>query len=518
MTTRTRTNAIGGALRGFLRREDGAAAVYVSIMIALLVGFVGLAVDFGRFYTTNSEAQNAADAAALAAATQLDGESDSIARAILAAQTSPLVANDQTFAEGDATIQIADIRFLHSLPPSDSDPITDAYVTTVSEEAAYVEVWTEQLLQKNVFLSAVGAGSGTTRATAVAGYNNVLCQIPPLMMCNPYEDPGGGGSFPAALLKGKTILAKTKEGGIDSWAPGDMGLLDPPQYDWDTKSNTGAKQVAEEIAKSAPPQCFGSPVTIRPGQVDAMRNAVNVRFDIYQNPFFGSGKARKNSEFRPARNVTKGMISEWVTTVDPVTGATTSSCEQTESPTTMALPPDNCFGPDFSNPSSCEGLSGVPAGFGDRIGNGVWNLETYWSINHPDWVTANGKAIPDELVGAGRYDVYRYEIKYDMIPGAGQGGPENGVPVCYGGSTAPNDYPDRRIIPVGVINCIEENLLGGSNEDVDVLDYYDMFIIRPIRGGSDTSVWLELRGKTGDCDDPDLPCPEIEHDMVQLYR
>lgn len=500
--------AINGHARWFLRREDGAAAVYVSIIIAVLVAFVGLAIDFGRFYTTNSEAQNAADAAALAAATQLDGEADSISRAILAAQTAPLVSNTQTFAEGDATIEITMIRFLHSLPPSDTDPITDAYVTTVPEEAAYVEVWTEQLLQRNIFLSAVGANSGMTRASAVAGYNNVLCQIPPLMMCNPYEDPAGGGIFPAALLRGKTILSKTKEGGIDAWRPGDMGLLDPPQYDWDINSSSGAKAVAEEIAKSLPPQCFGSPVTIRPGQVDAMRNAVNVRFDIYENPFFGSGAAQNNSAFRPARNVTKGMISV----------ATASGCEQTESSSTMALPPDDCFGPDFSNPANCEGLAGVPAGFGDRIGNGVWDITTYWSVNHPIWVADNGKPYPDDLIGASRYDVYRYEIKNDMIPGAGEGGPENGVPVCYGGSTAPNDFPDRRILPVGVINCIEENLLGGSNDDVDVLDYYDMFIIRPIEGGSDTNIWLELRGKTGDCEDPDIPCPEIEHDIVQLYR
>jgi len=503
---------IAGTRRGtvaFLRDSEGAVAVYVALVIAILIGFVGLAVDFGRFYTTNSQAQAAADAAAISAASQLDGKLDSIIRATLAAQGAPLGNNDQNFAEGDATVQIVLLRFLHSLPSSDLDPITEAYVTTTPGSARFVEVTTETLTQNNIFLPAVGAASGTTAAVAVAGYKSMVCRYPPLMMCNPYET-SSDKSFPIDLLRGKTLLAKTKEGGTEAWAPGDMGLLDPPTYDWDTGSNTGAKKVAEEIAKTTPDQCFDSPVEIRPGQVDAMRNAVNVRFDIWQNPFFGGGAARKNDQYRPALNVTKGMIVEKVTTTDPDTGTSSTVCTQEyppapapgTDPLAMALPPDGCFGTggDFTNPVDCAG-SVRP----DRIGDGNWDRETYWRVNH-------GESLPGSMASVSRYTTYREEIDSNIIPN--ETGGENGAPMCFEGTYPIPADPDRRILYMAVINCIEEGpLTGSSNTDVGVKSFAKMFLIRPIKGGSDTSIWLEFVDEVKPGNDDG-----VLHDLVQLYR
>jgi Flp pilus assembly protein TadG len=505
-------NIIFGTRRGavaFLRDSEGAVAFYVALIIVLLVAFVGIAVDFSRFYTTNSQAQAAADAAAIAAAYQLDGSSDAITRATLAAQGTPLVNNDQNFAEGDEIVQIAQLRFLHSLPPSDTDPITDVFVTTTPESARFVEVTTETLTQNNIFLTAVGANSGTTLAVAVAGYKSMVCRYPPLMMCNPYETASEKG-FPIDLLVGKTLLAKTKEGGTEAWAPGDMGLLDPPTYDWDTGSNTGAKRVAEELAKTTPDQCFDSPVEIRPGQVDAMRNAINVRFDIWQNPFFGGGNSRKNNQFRPARNVTKGMIVNKVTTVDPTTGATSTVCTQEyppvpapgADPLAMALQPDDCFAPDgdFSNPVPCTG-SIRP----DRIGDGNWNRETYWKVNH-------GVALPATMGGKSRYETYLEELNSGVPNNAPTG--EDGSPMCFEGTYPIPGNPDRRILYMAVINCIEEGpLTGSSNPNVGVKSFAKMFIIQPIKGGADKNIWLELidEVKQGNQDG-------VLHDLVQLYR
>lgn len=505
-------NIFVGTRRGavaFARDGEGATAVYVALVIAVLIGFVGLAVDFGRFYTTNSQAQAAADAAAISAASQLDGKSDAIVRATLAAQGTPLVNNSQNFAEGDATVQIALLRFLHSLPASDLDPITDEYIAPTAESARFVEVTTETLSQNNIFLPAVGAASGSTAAVAVAGFKTMVCRYPPLMMCNPYETEIDK-SFPIDELRGKTLLAKTKEGGTEAWAPGDMGLLDPPTYDWDTGSNTGAKTVAEEIAKTTPDQCFDSPVEIRPGQVDAMRNAVNVRFDMWENPFFGGGKARKDDQFRPALNVTKGMVVEKVTTTDPDTGISTTVCTQEyppapppgEDPLAMGLPPDDCFGTagDFTNPVNCAG-SIRP----DRIGDGAWDRETYWRVNH-------GETLPASMASASRYSTYLDEISNNIIPNMTGG--ENGNPMCFEGTYPIPADPDRRVLYMAVINCIDEGpLTGSSNTDVGVKSFAKMFIIRPIKGGSDTNIWLEFidEVKPGNQDG-------VLHDIIQLYR
>lgn len=54
-------------------RQDGAVAVMVGISIVLLVGFLALVIDLARVYLARTGLQNAADAAALSGAKQLDG-------------------------------------------------------------------------------------------------------------------------------------------------------------------------------------------------------------------------------------------------------------------------------------------------------------------------------------------------------------------------------------------------------------------------------------------------------------
>ncbi|MGH8808256.1 MAG: pilus assembly protein TadG-related protein, partial [Noviherbaspirillum sp.] len=57
------------------RNQNGAVAVVVALSIAMLVGFVGLALDLGKLFVVKSELQASADACALAAARELTGAS-----------------------------------------------------------------------------------------------------------------------------------------------------------------------------------------------------------------------------------------------------------------------------------------------------------------------------------------------------------------------------------------------------------------------------------------------------------
>jgi hypothetical protein len=57
----------------FKSRQQGAVVIIVAICIVVLVGMLGLVLDLGRLYVTKSDLQNAADAAALSGAKQLDG-------------------------------------------------------------------------------------------------------------------------------------------------------------------------------------------------------------------------------------------------------------------------------------------------------------------------------------------------------------------------------------------------------------------------------------------------------------
>lgn len=534
----------------FAADQSGAVAAYVVILLAVFVGFVGLAVDVGRLYTTHSQAQFAADAAAMAAATQLDGKDGAIQRATIAAQTTPLVNNDQDFAQGDATVQIVQLRFLHSLPPHDDMPITNKYVTNKDSEAAYVEATTETLSQINLFLAAVGVPTNDATAVAVAGNTTMTCKVPPLMICNPWESSNDTRTVDELNddLRGVTLLAKTVEGSVDSWAPGAMALLDPPPtwdpdtQTWDTSTNNGTKKVAEALARVPLDFCYPEmPLSVRTGQANAMRSAVNIWFDIYENPFFGAAKYRRDADFRPAQNVTKGWITQWVEEdvldADGNVIGTDTFCESTPADdpnVAFGLPPDDCFAPsddplNWFNPVPCDSSVG-PMGSESRIGDGNWNIQHYWQINHPDLgalpsgstetaancETENGeKYCVNE--NSTRYSVYMWEILSGNIPNRDVDGTpavegENGNPICYEGDPSTlSNQPDRRKLSVAVINCQELGITGNSVPNMEAEFFADMFVLRPIRGQSDYNIWLEFIefSESGD---------EAVHDLIQLYR
>lgn len=54
-----------------LHRQRGAVVILLGAMLVVLIGFIGLAIDLGRFFVIKSELQNAMDACALSAASQL---------------------------------------------------------------------------------------------------------------------------------------------------------------------------------------------------------------------------------------------------------------------------------------------------------------------------------------------------------------------------------------------------------------------------------------------------------------
>lgn len=483
-----------------IRRDDrGSVIIYVSLIIAVLIGLVGLAIDFSRFYNSHSEAQSAADAAALAAASQLDGSPTAITRATNAAMTTPLISNSQTFATGaDAggTVAIASIRFLTDLPANDADPITGGFVTVDPLAARFVEVTTEALTHNNLFAMAVGiAGSDTLSASAVAGMTSVICDITPLMICNPAEaDPpdglGIGAGFDPAAWKGRQIVAK-QTGPASTWGPGIFGLLDVPE------AGLGAKAIAEMLASLEPPsQCYTTKVDIHPGSVASVRTSFNTRFDIYENPYFG-GASSSNPLYRPAPNVTKGRV---------MTGPVGNVCSSSDEP---GPPVASALGRDTN-------ITGSPD---PRFGNGQWDCAAYWAINHPAAVAPVGCDTP-LLNTMSRFDVYTYENANILIPDNSLESPprEMGHPQCYGGDyTQISDTPHRRILYLAVINCREQGI-NGNEDNVPTVAFMKTFLTEPVGsesspGATDSDVYMEV---------VDVVRPGADngvlHDLVQLYR
>src|SRR5512139_2775814 len=65
-----------------LHRQSGAVAIMTAFALVLLIAMIGLVVDLGYLYTRKTELQNAADAAALAGARELNGTAAGVTAAV----------------------------------------------------------------------------------------------------------------------------------------------------------------------------------------------------------------------------------------------------------------------------------------------------------------------------------------------------------------------------------------------------------------------------------------------------
>src|SRR5436190_23281956 len=93
---------------GIWKRDDGSVAPIIAISLVALIAASGLAFDYSRMASLDTELQDGADQAALAAASQLDQTNGSMQRATAAAQSMlvnlTIMANDSNADAGAVTI------------------------------------------------------------------------------------------------------------------------------------------------------------------------------------------------------------------------------------------------------------------------------------------------------------------------------------------------------------------------------------------------------------------------------
>jgi len=481
-------------IRSLLKAEDGTILVFWGVSFAVLFGIIALSFDVGRVSATRSELQSYADHVALAAAGELDGNADSITRAISAAST--LISDTQTYGNGANALSGSanyGLTFYSSLPPSDTASVAGG-LTTVPADAIYTRV---EVIPQSVDLTFSAAFSALTgnagvnnnaTAVAVAGYTQYACDITPLMFCLP--DP----SFSADDNIGDMILLRSGGNGA-AWGPGDFGFLDPMGFHIDgagpCSGLNGANLTKCLIgAENNITQCFAQRgVDTEPGQKVGIENAAfNVRFDIYA----ASMNSKKNNiNYQPAPNVIKGRV--------PQGGGSCIGNNSDPSPDTVGLPQDDCFG----------------AGTCSRIGDGNW------ALGRANYVATNYAGIDPHPAASTRYEYYKAEIA-----AAGGGGSstdiliglaETGRPMC---SSNQSMDPKRRVVIAAGIDCTA-NPINGSETNVPVQEFVEIFITEPV--GSDTAspptfdFWVEIIGSAGGGGGSN-GSSGIFHDVVQLYR
>lgn len=151
-----------------LRRQRGAVAVATAVALVVLLGFLGIVVDFGRLHVIKSELQNAADACALAAALELDGNSNALTRAENAG-IAVAARNSANFQSAPITLTAADIKFATALSSAGGD--NSNYLTQAEGAPANAKYAMCRVTRPGVqmTLSAViGGGSQSVQASAVA--------------------------------------------------------------------------------------------------------------------------------------------------------------------------------------------------------------------------------------------------------------------------------------------------------------------------------------------------------------
>lgn len=478
-------------MRRLARDEGGAVLIYVSIGMTLFMGFAALVIDGGRIFAVDTEMQSAADALALAGAAELDGTTGAQDRAILA--MTNMVQNDQRFADGAHAITDFGTPVFLSALPDDDLPLSDATVADGDEDSRFVQVTLATRDVDSIFATVIGGEEETaTGAVAVAGFTSAVCQFTPLFMCNPYE--GTGESLldkvgdPAEQRK---LIELKRSGSGAKYKPGNFGFLESIADD---------TKFRESLAKIDPGACFRSDgVNTKPGSTVSARQPLNTRFDLWEGSFNNPSKYRNNASYRPARNVTKGMVA-------PNSGQV---CNPDPQPTAMAFPVDSSFNTN-------------------RMGTGDWGgaaqFNQYWSINHPTVTTKPNAWSSSNLPS--RYEVYRWEIDNNKITNNWSLSPkgENGNPQCS--SSTVSDTPDRRVIYAAVINCTEHDseLNGGSGDDIPVVAFVKMFMALPMSKtaghtkddegvAADNTLYVEMIDivKPGTDD-------AVVHDIVQLYR
>lgn len=458
---------------------DGAVAPTLALSLAALVAIGGLAFDYARLAGLDTELQNAADHAALAAASQLDGRPGACQRAAEAARA--LVQNRTLFANDGAGTRIAlagesacdavgSIRFFQD--EAKTNP------ATADDNARFIEVSVSARRANYALTPVVGAfSSGEITGTAFAGLASAICKVPPLMICNPHEHPAGGGGVDAAALIGKGILAQA--GGSGAWMPGTFGFLD-------IGAGSGAGGLREAFGKAeANFQCIRTrQVSTAPGNMQSVTTAINTRFDIYEA---GWAAQCGGEACPPALNTVKDLIRTqgggcglnpqnrqgWhpVDAPDHYRPSLATRADPTVS--VMGHPRDICHA--VSLEGDCPG---------GRIGDGAWDRDAYFRVNY-GLATAQAWQVRLQADGIAnfqhptRHDVYRWELATGRLAprSIGSGASAFSAPVCGTPSASPT-RPDRRVLPLAVVNCREHGV-GGNSPNVRVEAWLDIFLVEP---------------------------------------
>lgn len=148
-------------------RQRGAMIVTAALLLLFLLGFMGIALDFGHLFVVKTELQTAVDSCALAAARELDKQGSAITRAKSAGQTAGNAnrVNMQSATwSGQGQIVATEVTFRDAAYASTIDPAVAVYAQCAHSQPN-IKMW---LMQALGAFSGDTAGNPATRSVAAS--------------------------------------------------------------------------------------------------------------------------------------------------------------------------------------------------------------------------------------------------------------------------------------------------------------------------------------------------------------
>lgn len=492
----------------------------VALSLFALAGAGGLAFDYAQMAALDTELQQAADQAALAAATQLDGTTGSQNRARAAAEqmvrNSAMFANrgqDRWLGNEDGGNEDFVVAFCSAydddLPPATPAEVPEAptgcTLATGDADSKIAVVTMKPRTSYFAMTPIIGAfNSGNLIAQAAANVGSAICKTPPVMICNPSEPLGNTNELlDIDIDRGTGLRLVTGSAS----APGNFGWLE-------AGLGNSTPALAGELGYNTPlgPCQATTGVTTKTGMDAAVLNSFNTRFDVWANgnmtcPSQGGGTCS------PALNTRKDLTcdpkndgtgcknnSSWTPVIydpywdsdgDTVKELAALPSDGSLDPLIMGYPHDLCHS-SLKSRHTC-GITG----------SAEWDVNAYFRVNYnmteAQWRDALGMvgttAIP------ARYDVYLWEHTNQNVNGYGISVMQPaGTRAAFSfpafgeaGVGQSKTQPDRRVIAVAVLNCYALNVQG-KTEDVPVPAWLKVFLTEPaVNRGSGSTLYTDQK-------------------------
>lgn len=298
------------------RHQRGAVMVVLGVTIVMLIGFAGLAIDLGRFFVIKSELQNAMDACALSAASQLSPKSNNastIAKVVAFGKVFSTggtgndddIKNKANFQSTPLNPAILEITFAdNNAGPFSSSWTADTSHVMCTYPLANLPIYFMKVL--NPFLS-----TQTVTASAVASKQLPLTQCAPIGLCektpayvrgdwvtisegpgNPsfidFTPPAGGTDDVAELLTGSKLCDVSQT----NYNVEEQGVKAGAFDEWNTRFGLYKGNDPTKSAAEAPPDRTGFAYTVKnPAQLAITDYWIRLStFSVYQtappNPYY----------------------------------------------------------------------------------------------------------------------------------------------------------------------------------------------------------------------------------------